>query len=272
MNRCDPQADGTVPFEPRVAIASLSGESDATWARAVESHVGGAFLGGIALDEPTRDAARALVARDRSEFLPPDPLAFIDAQLDRLADSTLRPGFNVRAVSQDPVADAAAVCASHDAILEINAHCRQAEMCAAGAGESLLRDSERLCGFVEAATAEGATVSVKVRTEVAGVDLPHLAGKLDEAGAALLHVDAMDSEAVVADVAAATDGFVVANNGVRDRETATEYLEYGADAVSVGRPSDDPAILERVRRGVAAWFDDAAATTGPERVEEGSSP
>ncbi|MEF8973710.1 MAG: dihydropyrimidine dehydrogenase, partial [Haloarcula sp.] len=68
------------------------------------------------------------------------------------------------------------------------------------------------------------------------------------------HVDAMDSESVVADVADATDLFVVANNGVRGRETAQEYLSYGADAVSVGRASDRPETLDEIRATTAEWF------------------
>jgi len=261
----------SAPFEPRVAAASLSGESDAGWARAASEHVGAAFLGGIALDEPTRAAARELVARDRTEFLPPDPLAFVDEQLTALADAPLRPAFNVRAASPDPIREAADVCRDHGAIVEVNAHCRQDEMCAAGAGESLLRDPARLCEYVRAAAGTGAAVSVKVRTELGGVDLSDVAARLDAAGADLLHVDAMDSERVVADVVAATDAAVIANNGVRDAATVREYLDHGADAVSVGRPSDDPRVLRRVREATEAWFaersgDDleARSTTRPE--------
>ena len=246
-------------FDPRVAAASLSGEADAEWARVAAPFIGCAFLGGIALDANTRDAARALTARDRNEFLPNSPLEFVDSQLSALADADLHPAYNVRSATPEPVGEAAAVCADHDAILEVNAHCRQDEMCAAGAGESLLRDVERLREQVAAASAAGATVSVKLRTEVPGVALPELSAALVDAGAEILHVDAMDSEAVVADVVdAAPDAFVIANNGVRDRETAAEYLEYGADAVSVGRPSDDPAVLRRVRRAVDDHFDGPA--------------
>lgn len=243
-------------FAPRLALASLSGESDAEWARAGAEFAGAAFLGGVSLDEPTRDAARTMVAdRDRSEFVPPDPFAFVDAQLDALADVPLRPAVNVRAVSPDPIRRAASICADHDAVLEVNAHCRQAEMCAAGAGESLLRDADRFAAQVRAAAETGATVSAKVRAEVPGVDLPTLAAHLEDAGADAVHLDAMDSEHVVADVVAATDDlFVVANNGVRDARTAREYLAYGADAVSVGRPSDDPAVLSRVAAAVEEWF------------------
>lgn len=242
-------------FEPRVALASLSGESDAAWARGVEEFADVAFLGGLAIDEPTRQAARELVARDRSEFLPPDPVGFVDDQLAALADTRLQPGFNVRTTTLEPLARVAAVCTDHEAILEINAHCRQDEMCRVGAGETLLARPERLCAQVRTASQHGATVSVKVRTEVPGVDLPELARQIERAGAEIVHVDAMDSEHVVADVADATDLFVIANNGVRDRETVREYLEYGADAVSVGRPSGDPEVLGRVLTATEDWFD-----------------
>jgi TIM-barrel protein len=250
-----PDSDRTagVAFEPRVALASLSGASDAAWARAGAAHTGLAVLGGIAIDGPTRRAARELADRGREEFLPPDPIAFVESQLDALADAPLRAGVNVRAVERDPLARLGAVCARHDAYVEINAHCRQPEMCRVGAGEALLADADRLCEQVRTARAAGARVSVKVRTET-GVDLPALARRLERAGADIVHVDAMDSESVVGAIAAATDLFVVANNGVRDRATVREYLDYGADAVSVGRPSDDPAVLARVRAATDEWF------------------
>ena len=242
-------------FEPRLALASLSGEADAAWALAAADHAGAAFLGGIALDEPARKAARQLVARDREEFLPPDPLAFIDEQLATVsdADAAIRPGMNIRSTTAAPIRKAAAICADYDAILEINAHCRQDELCAVGCGESLLADSDRLAEYVAVAAETGAAVSVKVRSEVDDVDLVAVAKRIEAAGGDLIHIDAMDSEAVVSDVVAATDLFVVANNGVRDADSVREYLAYGADAVSVGRPSRDPdgQILRRVADTVA---------------------
>jgi TIM-barrel protein len=241
-------------FSPRLALASLSGEADADWAEFGAEWAGAAFLGGICLDEPTREAARTMVAdRDRTEFLPPDPNAFIDDQLSALADVALRPGVNVRSTATEPVRAAAAVAATHGAILEINAHCRQEELCAAGCGETLLRNPGRLERQVAAASSSGPRVSVKVRTELTGVDLVSVANRIEAAGADAIHVDAMDSESVVADIADETGLFVIANNGVRDRETVREYLEYGADAVSVGRPSDDPEVLERVAAAVSEW-------------------
>jgi TIM-barrel protein len=140
----------------------------------------------------------------------------------------------------------------HGAAIEVNAHCRQAELCEAGAGETLLRDTQRLCDFVSTA-AEFTTTSVKIRAG-AGVNLPQLAIKLERAGADWVHVDAMDSEQVVREIRNACDLFIIANNGVRDHRTAVEYLRYGADAVSVGRPSDDTRVLGQVRHAVDSWF------------------
>lgn len=237
-------------FEPRLALASLSGEADADWARRGAPYAGCAFLGGIALDEPTREAARAMVDRKRDEFLPEKPLTFIENQFRALSGVPIRPAINVRAAGPEPLRAAGRLCRHHGAVLEVNAHCRQDEMCGAGAGESLLRDAERIAEQVRAASGTGATTSVKVRAEVSGVDLPALCRRLEEAGAEVAHVDAMDSEPIVAEVRAACDLFLVANNGVRDRATVREYLEYGADAVSVGRPSDDPRVLARVREAV----------------------
>ncbi len=242
-------------FEPRLALASLSGEGDARWALAAADHAGAAFLGGVAIDEPSRAAARELVARDREEFLPADPLAFVDDQLATVADSpaAIRPGINVRSTTVEPIREVAAICADHDAILEINAHCRQPELRAVGCGETLLADTDRLAEYVAAAAEAAPVVSVKVRAEVDGVDLAGVAKRIAAAGADAIHIDAMDSENVVADVAAATDLFVIANNEVRGRESVREYMGYGADAVSVGRPSRRPdgSVMAAVADAVA---------------------
>lgn len=228
--------------------ASLSGAADAGWARRAAPHVDHAVLGGLALDGPTRAAARTMVARDREEFLPADPLAWARTQLAALADAPVRPGLNVRASAADALDAAADLCAAHGAVLEVNAHCRQAEMCAAGAGESLLRDTDRLRAQVAAARA-APRVSVKLRAEV--TDLRPVARAASEAGADVLHVDAMDTPESVRRASEAAPALsVVGNNGVRDRETARRYLARGADAVSVGRPTTDPDVLARVARAV----------------------
>ena len=245
-------ADSARDIDPFLVAASLSGAADADWARATAPYVDAAIVGGIALDPASRAAARDLVARDRSEFLPEDPTAWIDRQLGRLADAPVRPGVNVRSATLDPVREAAAVCADRGAVCEINAHCRQPELRAVGCGESLLKETDRLAAYVAAAAETGATTSVKVRAEVSGVDLVTVAEAVADAGAEWFHVDAMDSESVVAELAG-RGLTVVANNGVRGRETVAEYAGHGADAISVGRPTEHPPALSRVADAVAAW-------------------
>ncbi len=248
-------------FSPRVAMASLSGTSDAMWARTGLPYVGTAFVGGIAICDRTRDAARRMRSRGREEFIPADPYEFISDELRRVDATTLRPAVNVRTVNPAALRRVAGICARRGGILELNAHCRQAEMCAVGAGEILLADTSRLATYVEEAADAGAAVSVKVRAEVPGVDLVETARAIESAGGAAIHVDAMDTEASVGRVARATELFVIANNGIRDGPSARQYLEFGADALSVGRASDEPATLRRVadvvtdERGRSATID-----------------
>jgi TIM-barrel protein len=210
-------------------------------------------LGGISIDKPTQVAARALADRGRNEFLPDDPETFIERQLTAVEGAPIGAAVNIRTTTVGPLRAVARQCAVHGAAIEVNAHCRQAELCAVDAGETLLRDTERICEFVST-TAAFTTTSVKVRAGVPGVNLPALAENLERAGADWLHIDAMDSEQVVREVRGACDLFIIANNGVRDRRTAVEYLKHGADAVSIGRPSDDPQVLSQVRRAVEHWF------------------
>ena len=255
-------------FSPRLALASLSGCSDANWAIAGSRHAGAAFLGGIALDDPARIAAKSLVERGRDEFLPPDPIGFVEAQLSRLESVAIRPGINVRSTSREPIADVARCCVRTEGLLEINAHCRQEELCAVGCGETLLADTDRLGSFVETAVEVGAVTGVKVRAEVPGVDLVETARRIETAGATFVHVDAMDSRQVVADVVDTTDLFVIANNGVRTATDVEEYRSYGAHAVSLGRPSDDPIARERVRRALGESVRESVDEPGGESVDE----
>lgn len=71
--------------------------------------------------------------------------------------------------------------------------------------------------FVEAASVTDAPASVKVRAEISDVHLVNTTKRIETAGGNIIHIDAMDSEEVVSEVAAGTDLFLIANNSVRDR-------------------------------------------------------
>ena len=226
-----------------LALASLSGESDAEWALRRQEWIDVAFLGGLALDETTREAARAMVERGRDEFLTFEPFAWIREQFGKLEGSGVRPAVNVRASSPQPLEEAARAVSEFDGILEINAHCRQPEMIEAGSGHALLRDSGRLWEYLEAAQGCGVDVSLKARFEVPGVDSVSLLNRAAENGLTYLHVDTMDSESLLRNVTGAT---VIANNGVREPKDLETMAGYGAGMVSVAR-GDRPEILSILR-------------------------
>jgi len=229
-------------FYPRVALASLSGSSDAEWANRRRQWIGAAFLGAFNLDAETTASAWRMAARGRNEFLPREPLAFIEEQLSRCESTGFRPGINLRACDPRAIQAGAALAERHGALVEINAHCRQPEMVEIGCGEALLRDPPRLMELVAAAAETGVTVSVKGRFGVTGADPVAVLNESVTSGAKILHVDTMDSRPLLRELRAP---FVIANNGVRTLADVAAFAGCGAHAVSVGRDAH-PETLEQV--------------------------
>jgi TIM-barrel protein len=230
--------------------ASLSGVADREWAERIAPLVSRAMLGGISVDAPTRAAAAALRMRGRAEFLPADPIDWV-AQMTR-SPRPVPMGVNIRARSTGGVRAVAEAIDTDDVWIEVNAHCRQPEMCAAGAGESLLHERRRLAQLVREGAAAGVTTGVKVRAEVPGIDLIAVAGAVADAGGSFLHVDTMDDPDVIGRVAAETDLWIIANNGIRSVGDITAAVAAGAAGVSVGRPSTDPSAVAQIAAACAA--------------------
>lgn len=253
-------------FEPRLALSSMSGESNVEWARARDEWIGGAFLGAFNLDEETRSASREMVARGRTEFLPDRPFEFLEDQLDLSDEIDCLVGANVRTVSPGRIHRAGELCVQHEAVLEINAHCRQPEMVNIGCGQQLLRNPERLRDYLQAGRESGALVSLKGRFEVEDVDSVEILNRAIEWGADILHVDAMDSEPLIAELEAP---FILANNGVRRARHVREYARYGADGVSVGR-ANNPDFLETLSKAVRDQWEPNNQETIPSAVTKTS--
>ncbi len=226
-----------------LALASLSGESDARWALAREDWIDMAFLGGLSLDRPALKAARAMVKRGRNEFLTENPFQWIRAQFKELDKKNLVPAVNVRVTTPESITEAASVVSEFDGILEINAHCRQPEMVEAGCGHALLRDESRLLEYLSVAVDSGVTVSLKARFEVPGADTVSILNKAAKLGCDYLHVDTMDSLNLLEHV---DGGTIIANNGIRKPEDLIELTKYGTDYASVAR-GDSPDVLKSLR-------------------------
>ncbi|MCX9085796.1 MAG: methanogenesis marker 9 domain-containing protein [Candidatus Methanoperedens sp.] len=230
-----------------IAVACMAGITDSKFAAGFKN-AGLIVLGGYNLDKPTNDAARKEIERGRTEFVSDIPLEYLKSELEAAKDFTTI-AVNVRAATLAPYIEAAKIAKEFNAILEINAHCRQPEMNELGAGEALLKDIPRLCEYIREIKKTGVVVSVKIRVNV--VNDVELAKAIEKAGADMIHVDAMHPDGadigVIRRIRNATNLFIIGNNSVVDFEVAKEMFSHGADMVSVARAMrTQPGIINNL--------------------------
>jgi TIM-barrel protein len=225
-----------------VAIASMAGIVDAEYVLKRADHIGMAFIGGYPVDQSTMDAAKALTAEgNRKEFLYDDPVKELKKQMALLEKSMVVPGLNLRGSAPESYA-AIARSLGENAVYEIDAHCRQPAMVAAGCGEHYLKKPADLLAVVRALKAEGVTISVKIRAGVAADDR-QLARKLWKAGADILHIDLMDfGSPKLRQIRNSCPLILIANNSINTFERMREMLSHGADIVSLARKSDERTL------------------------------
>ncbi len=227
-----------------IVIASMAGIVDAGYVLKRADHIGAAFIGGYSIDKPTMDAAKSISAQgERKEFLYEDPESELRKQIQLMGESSVVLGLNLRGTT--PAAFGMLAKSLGDSIVyEIDAHCRQQEMVAAGCGEYYLKNPIALASVVKALKAEHVTVSVKIRAGVAADDR-QLAKILWAAGADILHIDLMDfGSAKLRQIRNACPLVIIANNSIVNFERMKDMLSHGADLVSLARRSDEDTLLE----------------------------
>ena len=225
-----------------VGIASMAGIVDASYVLERAGNIGFAFIGGYSIDAPTMAAAKSVSASgDRKEFRYEDPVQELQSQIARMEKSDVVLGINLRGSSPEAFFSLAKALGD-SVIYEIDAHCRQPEMVAAGCGEYYLKNPDRLVAAVRALKEEGVTVSVKFRVGVADDDRA-LAKTLWKAGADILHIDLMDAgSAKLRQIRNSCPLLIIANNSITNFERMREMLSHGADLVSVARQSDERTL------------------------------
>jgi tRNA-dihydrouridine synthase B len=221
-----------------VAIASMAGMVDSSYVLERADHIGAAFIGGYSIDKPTMDAAKSVTADGkRKEFLYDDPVEELKKQMTLMEKSTVVLGLNLRGSTPESFG-ALARSLGESVVYEIDAHCRQPAMVAAGCGEHYLKKPGELTAVVRALKSENVTVSVKIRAGIAADDRL-LARKLWQSGADIMHIDLMDyGSAKLRQIRNSCPLMIIANNSINTFDRMREMLSHGADIVSLARRSD----------------------------------
>jgi len=190
-------------------------------------------LGGFNADKGAMEAAKAVLARGRREFIFEDPLEGIEREIRRTRKSF---AVNVRSSTLEGYLEVARIVESYGGIIEINAHCRQPEFLKAKCGEWLLLNPEILLEVVSKVS-KIARTSVKIRGSH-GIDYENLCLKLFERGCSAVHVDAMIPNgacdfALIAKIS--KHGFTIGNNSFIDISSGERFIKAGAKMVSAAR-------------------------------------
>ncbi len=259
-------------FKNPIALAPMGGITDSRFANEFAKDAGLVILGGYNLDAATNLAASEMAKRGRKEFVSDEPLKLIENELGSVKTESVV-AINVRSSTLEPLIEAARMAKNANAIIEIDAHCRQPEMTRIGVGEALLRDLSKLQDTIRKVKATGAIVSVKVRANV--VDNIKMAKAIEDAGADILHVDAMkkgsgaDME-TIRKIRDAIRLLLIGNNSVTDFDTAKEMFTRGADMVSVGRGvMEDPSLISSLVKEVTLLQQEIGWYNSPKHVCRG---
>ena len=225
-----------------IAIASMAGIVDAAYVLERAGHIGAAFIGGYCIDQRTMDAAKVVSAEgNRKEFLYEDPVEELRKQVALMEKSTVVLGLNLRGSTPESFG-IIAQSLGENVVYEIDAHCRQPAMVAAGCGEYYLKKPGELMAVIRALKSENVTVSVKIRAGISADDRL-LARKLWQSGADILHVDLMDyGSAKLRQIRNSCPLMIIANNSINTFERMREMLSHGADIVSLARKSDSRTL------------------------------
>ena len=265
-DRYELMVNGTVVQTP-IVLASMAGVVDAEYALERSENAGMVCIGGYSIDEATMTASLLLVEAGRDEFLPEDPVAEIRAQAQLLAETGLVVAVNMRGSAPESYA-AVARAVGPGIVYEIDAHCRQEPMIAAGCGEALLHDTAKLEETVRALKAENVTVSVKIRAGVADDDRA-LARALWHAGCDILHIDLMDfGHTKLRQIRNACPLVLIANNSITSFSVAKDMFAHGADMISLARHAD-PEMLASLNRKIAAYADETGWYNAPKQLCRG---
>ena len=207
-------------------LAAMAGRNDGDFCRRIGSlGVGMVTVGGISVDEKSVEASRKMVERGRKEFLFENIAAFLEEHILKAQKSGALVCVNIRSATLNGYLRASEIIAGFNAVVEINAHCRQQEMVAVGAGQYLLEDLNRLKKINLAIQDIGIHPVVKFRGNVKSE-----AEILGRIRADAVHIDAYREgergfDVTVFEKIRDFSCFKIGNNSVNTPETALRVLK-----------------------------------------------
>jgi tRNA-dihydrouridine synthase B len=251
-----------------IALASMAGIVDSPYVLERADNVGLAFIGGYPIDAKTLLASTAIAsAGDRKEFLPDNPVEELRKQIEMMRSSHVIPGINLRGSSPEAYRAIARELGDR-VVYEIDAHCRQPEMIAAGCGEHFLKNQKDLCATIRALKEEKVTVSIKIRAGIAKDDRL-LAQACWKAGADILHIDLMDfGSAKLRQIRNSCPLLIIANNSINTFDRMREMLSHGADMVSLARQADE-RTLSGLDAAITRYADEEGWYNSPKQLCRG---
>ena len=238
-----------------IILASMAGITYGKFViDAANAGAGAVSLGGFCIDEPTFKASEEIRRRGRAEFsFSPDVLIndILPSTLTELSD--IPTYINIRFVHWDILDKFLQMLEDFPlAIPELNAHCRQPEITAIGAGQAMLQRPEVLIKAIKRIHAYDKPVSIKVR----GNDpffIKNLDFFLNDNIPEFLHVDAYQPSQSFTDInllktiRGLYPGFLIGNNSITNSTIALTLLKEGIDAISIARAAQsNPLVLGQI--------------------------
>jgi TIM-barrel protein len=223
-------------FPNKLVLSAMAGINNAEFCS--KHPVGLAILGGFNADGAANEAAKRVVRRGRKEFIYDEPLESIEEEVKTLTRSfSGKFAINVRSATIDGYINTAEIAKKYGGIVEINAHCRQAEFIEIKCGQWLIFNPDTLFSVVKEVSEVDVPISVKLR---GGLDVNYLniLRILKKAGCHIIHLDAMiegsgNDLGLISKLAG--EAFLIGNNSVVDVESAEKMLDAGAKMVSAAR-------------------------------------
>ncbi|MFX0113813.1 MAG: tRNA-dihydrouridine synthase [Candidatus Hodarchaeota archaeon] len=237
-------------------LSAMAGITDGEFAvRVLKAGAGGVILGSFNIDQETLTAAIESRKRGRQEFcFPLNSLSqHLADEVDKIRlshkNESIFLSFRFTAArSVSKIISELSESISPDVIIEINAHCRQLEICSVGAGQALLEREDEVRQAIGFLKEKDFMVSVKTRS--LDLNCGKFAAKAADWGADYFHLDAyvpgmpgpdlsaIQTAAMVDEIA------VIGNNSITDPKIAAQVLSTGAKAFSIAREAmKNPQII-----------------------------